>query len=117
MAQTKNLEPLVCLNNHFPYFLCDVHCIYCLSQEPLRFFVEICHIPSCDLAVTTGRTFRLLTSCLGASYAILVVVCSQSETFRAMPNVIMSTMNLSFAQPAQTAGVLLVLTKVSHACG
>jgi len=31
-------------------------------------------------------------------------MCSQSECFRVMPNVIMSTMNFSFAQPAQKAG-------------
>ena len=51
---------------------------------------------------------QALTSQLGRLRLILVVyiqilvdVYSQSEWFRVMPNVIMSTMNFSFAQPAQ----------------
>ena len=34
-------------------------------------------------------------------HKFLVDVCSQSQPFRAMPSMLMSTMNFSFAQPAQ----------------
>jgi len=34
-------------------------------------------------------------------HKFLVDVCSQSQLFRAMPSMLMSTMNFSFAQPAQ----------------
>ena len=72
----------------------SVTCYTCIILQALR--------PICALQTQPASQAPTHPSGLVAPYPRSCV--NQSERFRAMPSVIMSTMNLSFAQPAQTAG-------------